>query len=143
MRRTESGSALIEFVWLALLLLVPLVYMMVAVFDVQRAAYGVSSASKAAARAFLLAPDVATAHARAQRAASAALSDQRIGGAEVSISCLPQGADCLTPGSSVRVVVRTSQELPLMPKFLGERASSVDVDSSHVEQYSRYRQARR
>jgi hypothetical protein len=48
--RGEDGTALVEVTWLALLLLLPLVYLLVAVFDVQRASYGVSAASAAATR---------------------------------------------------------------------------------------------
>ncbi|MGH3455694.1 MAG: hypothetical protein ACRDPQ_20380 [Nocardioidaceae bacterium] len=55
-RRDETGTALIEFIWLGLLLLVPLVYIMLTVFDAQRGAFGASSASRAAGRAFVLAP---------------------------------------------------------------------------------------
>ena len=51
--RDERGSAPVELVWLTILLLVPFVYVMIAVFDAQRAAYAVSSASKAAARAYV------------------------------------------------------------------------------------------
>src|SRR5690606_27853356 len=38
-REDESGTALIEFTWLGLLLLVPLVYIMLSVFDAQRGAF--------------------------------------------------------------------------------------------------------
>ncbi|MDQ3156771.1 MAG: hypothetical protein M3Q98_08605, partial [Actinomycetota bacterium] len=85
--RDEDGTAVIEFIWLALLLLIPVVYILIAVFDVQRAAYGVSAASRSAARAFILAPDVPTAFERADRAASVALSDQDASGASVSVTC--------------------------------------------------------
>ena len=67
MRRTSDGTASVEFVWLTILLLVPFVYVLIAVFDTQRAAFGVSTASRAAARAFLQAPDVATGERRARR----------------------------------------------------------------------------
>ena len=36
MRRTDDGTALVEFVWLSLVLLVPLLYVLLAVFEVQR-----------------------------------------------------------------------------------------------------------
>ena len=45
MKRDESGSALVEVVWLGILLMVPLVYVMLSVFDVQRGAFGVSAAA--------------------------------------------------------------------------------------------------
>lgn len=139
MRHSEEGTALIEFVWLALVLIIPLTYVLIAVFDVQRAAYGVSAASRSAARAFIQAPDVPTAFQRAQRAALVALNDQHIGGATVDVSCLPTPADCLTPGSSVRVVVRMSQPLPLTPSALGAQVAPVTVDSTHVEPFGTFR----
>lgn len=141
--RQEDGTALIEFVWLALLLLIPVVYILIAVFDVQRAAYGVSAASRSAARAFILAPDVPTAYERANRAATVALGDQDVTGASVVITCTPTPADCLTPGSSVRVVVRMTQPLPLTPQALGDQLAPMAVDSTHVEPYGTHREAKK
>ncbi|MGA9715785.1 MAG: hypothetical protein WBQ48_08155, partial [Aeromicrobium sp.] len=115
MTQPHRGTATIEFIWLSILLLVPLLYVLVAVFDAQRAAYGTSSASRAAARAFLQSPDVVTGERRARSAARLAMTDQGVDGATVQISCLPTSAACLQPGSSVRVFVQTSQRLPLTP----------------------------
>ena len=140
--RREDGTALIEFVWLALLLLIPVVYILMAVFDLQRAAFGVSAASRSAARAFILAPDVATAYERANRAATVALGDQDVAGASVVITCTPTPADCLKPGSSVRIVVRMTQPLPLTPQALGDQLAPITVDSTHVEPYGTHRGAR-
>ncbi|MDN5853006.1 MAG: hypothetical protein L0K86_09195 [Actinomycetia bacterium] len=137
----DEGTALIEFIWLGLLLLVPLVYIMVAASGVQRAAYGVSTASRAAGRAFVLAPDVVAARERAERAARTALSDQGIAAqtADVDIECAPS---CLVPGSTVTVVVTVRQELPLAPDVLGGTAPAVTVDSTHVEPYGTFREDR-
>ena len=49
--RGEAGSALVEVTWLSILLLVPLVYVVLAVFEVQRAAFAVDAATRAAGRA--------------------------------------------------------------------------------------------
>jgi len=137
----DDGTALIEFVWLGVLLLVPLVYILVAASGVQRAAYGVSTASRAAGRAFVLAPDVGAARDRAERAARTALSDQGIAldVADVDIHCAPT---CLVPGSTVTVVVTVRQELPLAPDVLGGAAPAVTVDATHVEPYGTFREAR-
>lgn len=140
--RREEGTALIEFTWLALLLIIPVVYILIAVFDTQRAAYGVSAASRSAARAFILAPDVASAFARANRAAEVALDDQKVTGASVRIICVPDPNDCLTPGSSVRVFVRTTQPLPLTPQALGDQIAPITVDSTHIEPYGTFREGR-
>ena len=58
-RRRESGTATVEFIWLTILLLIPFVYVLIAVFDTQRASYAVSAASRSAARAYLQAADPA------------------------------------------------------------------------------------
>ena len=141
MSRDERGSAPVEFVWLTILLLVPFVYVVLAVFDAQRAAYGVSVASKAAARAYLQAPDTGAAEARARQAAEVALADQDVE-ADVGVTCLPTPGDCLQPGSSVRVVVRTVQPLPLTPSALGDQLGGVAVDSTHTEPFGSYRAGR-
>ncbi len=128
--------------WLTILLLVPFVYILIAVFDTQRAAYGVSTASRAAARAFIQSPDVATGERRARIAAGIALDDQDLVGAAVQISCLPTPADCLQPGSSVRVRISTTQPLPLTPSALGSQLGGIAVDSVHTEPYGSFRAAR-
>jgi Flp pilus assembly protein TadG len=141
-RRDDRGTATVEFIWLSLLLLVPLVYVLVAVFDTQRAAYGVSAASRAAALAFLQSSDVASGEQRAQVAADAALADQGIDDASVRVTCLPTPSECFEPGSSVRVVVRATQRLPLTPSALGSQLGGVTVDSTHTEPYGSYRARR-
>lgn len=139
--RNEDGTAPVEFVWLTILLLVPFVYIVIAVFDAQRAAYGVSTASRAAARAFIQSPDVATGERRARVAAGIALDDQDLADAAVQISCLPTPADCLQPGSSVRVRISTTQPLPLTPSALGSQLGGISVDSVHTEPYGSFRAA--
>lgn len=141
-RRThDEGAATIEFVWLTILVLVPFVYIMIAVFDAQRAAYAVNSASRSAARAFVLAPDVASAQSRAQAAADIALADQRVD-ASVTVTCLPTPDACLQPGSSVRVRVDTVQPLPLTPSVFDESLAGVRVASTHSEPFGTYREGR-
>ena len=77
-RHDEQGSALVEFVWLAMLLLVPLVYLLLAVFDVQRASFGAAAASRAAGRAYALAATDDEGLRRARDAATVALDDQGV-----------------------------------------------------------------
>jgi len=140
-RRRESGTATVEFIWLSILLLVPFVYALIAVFDTQRASYAVSAASRSAARAYLQAADPAVAEQRAQVAARVALDDQDVD-ADVDISCEPGPSDCLQPGSSVRVVVHAVQPLPLTPSALGDQLGGIAVDSSHTESFGTYRARR-
>ena len=143
-RRDERGTALVEAVWLVLLLLVPLVYVVLAVFDVQRASYGVSGAARAAARAYSLAPDEASAPDRARAAASVALRDQDIDLDEVrlDVTCSPTPDNCLTPGGLVRIDISHQVRLPLAPSALGGSAPSFRVETSHTVAYGTYREDR-
>lgn len=143
-RRSESGTAIVEFVWLAILLIVPLLYIVVAVFETQRTAYAASAAARSAGRAFLTAPDQAAAYARAAEAARLAFRDQGIPGAPLRllITCAPSPHDCLTPGSVVTARVRSSVALPLMPQALGSNTPSIRVESEHRAPYGTFREAR-
>ncbi|CAA9320325.1 MAG: hypothetical protein AVDCRST_MAG29-490 [uncultured Nocardioidaceae bacterium] len=141
-QRSEAGTALVEFTWLALLLLLPVVYVLLAVFDAQRASYGVSAASRSAGRAFVLAPDQGTAHQRAVAAARVALADQGVDLGTVTITCSPVPEQCLFPGAVVTVTVEVQQPLPLAPDLLGGSAPTLRVASTHSEPYGTFREAR-
>jgi Flp pilus assembly protein TadG len=128
--RDEAGNAIVEFIWLGILLLVPLVYILLAVFDVQRGAFGVSAAARAAGRAYTLADSVSEAEQRAREAARVALADQGIEGPfSLQIDCAP--SPCLSPGSITTVSVSTQVVLPLVPMALGGGKPSFRVESVH------------
>ena len=142
-RRTERGTALVEFVWLALLLMVPLVYIVLAMFETQRTAYAAAAAARSAGRAFLTAPDEGVAAARARAAARLAFDDQQTTAPiDVRISCRPRPHDCLSPGSVVTVRVLTRADLPLVPAALGESVPSIRIESEHAAPYGSFREAR-
>jgi Flp pilus assembly protein TadG len=142
MTRSESGSALVELTWLGLLLLIPLVYVVLAVSTVQRSAYGATEAARSAARAYVLSPDVSTARSRAIAAARLAMSDQgvRLDASDVHISCAPNAGSCLQPGSTVEVTLDLKVELPFVPTVLGRQPAAVAVEASHVEAFGTYRE---
>jgi Flp pilus assembly protein TadG len=140
--RRDDGSAMIEFTWLALLLLVPLVYLVLAVFEVQRTAYAVTNAAREAGRAFVTAPSVPEAYARADAAVELAMTDQgaALDTVRSNITC---GSDpCLTPGGRVTVVVRAEVPLPFVPDLFGRSIASVSVDARHEAIVDRYAQGR-
>jgi len=143
-RRDEGGTAIVEFVWLAILLLVPLLYIVLAVFATQRAAYAASAAARSASRAFVTSPDQQTAYARAEAAARLAFGDQGIDAADfrLVISCRPDPDRCLTPGSVVAADVRSAADLPLMPSALGDNTPRISVEAVHRSPYGTFREAR-
>jgi len=143
-RCTETGTALVEVTWLSILLLVPLLYVVLAVFDVQRAAFAVNAATRAAGRAYTLAPSEGQAPARAHAAAQVALADQGLGMAAVVLetTCQPDPGDCLSPGSVIRVRMTYQVALPLMPDGLGGGTPSVRVEADATVPYGAFREDR-
>jgi Flp pilus assembly protein TadG len=142
--RDERGTALVEVTWLSLLLLVPLVYVVVAAFDVQRTAYAVDAATRAAGRAYTLGGTEGEGAARARAAAEVALADQglRLSDGSFRVSCEPAPHDCLAPGASVHVTMTCQVVLPLVPDALGGGAPSIRVSASHDVPYGSFREDR-
>jgi Flp pilus assembly protein TadG len=133
----DQGSAIVEFVLLGVALMIPLCYLLLAVSDLQRAAYAVTTAAREAGRAFVTAPDIDQAYARADAAARIALADQGMAEAdsEVRVECAMDRA-CLEPGGVVWVSAKIGVALPLVP------ASSVTVQARHAEPVDPFRAAR-
>ena len=133
---TERGSAIIEFHFLGLLLMVPLIYVLLAVLDVQRASYGVTQAAREAGRIF-----VATGNESAARlAAQVALADQglAVDAADISIRC--SAAPCYQPGAQVTVTVGSSVRLPFVPEVLaGAVNAEIPVEATHASVIDRFR----
>ncbi len=137
--RSDGGNALVDFTYLSILLMVPLVYVLISVFFVQRAAFGTTEAARQAGRAFARADTVDQAQLRATAAARRALRDQGISLVrDVRFECL--GGACLEPGSRVRVTVRFDVQLPLLGAALGDGPrGTIPVTATHVEYVDRFR----
>lgn len=132
--RDERGSALVELTWLGILLLVPLLWIVVTVFDVQRGAFATTGAARAAGRAYALAPNDVEGRLRAEAAARQALADQGVEGVpvEVRITCSPYPRDCHSGTSVITVTVASRVGVPLVPAFLGGDRPSIALDASHT-----------
>ncbi|HSK26846.1 MAG TPA: hypothetical protein VK894_08060 [Jiangellales bacterium] len=135
-RRDERGSAIVEFHFLGLLLLVPLVYVLLSVLEVQAAAYGVTQAAREAGRLFVATGDEAAARA----AAGIALSDQGVdeGSAGVSFAC--SARPCYSPGAEVTVTVTSTVRLPFLPDVLADAVNArIPVSATHGTVVDRFR----
>lgn len=134
-RREERGSALVEFIALSVVLLVPVVYALVAVLDVQRGAYGVSAAARAYGRAYQV-----SGPGRASAAADVALRDQGLDLSQVSVTteCVGAGGTCTGEGGAVRVTIARRVDLPLMPGWADDDVS-IGVSGVHVAPFGDHR----
>jgi hypothetical protein len=144
-RRDERGSALVELSWLGILLLVPMLWIVVSVFEVQRGAFAVSGAARSAGRAFALAPDDAVGRSRAEAEVRRALDDQGLEGAPFTlrVTCTPVPADCHSGTSMVTLRVSTQVEIPLLPEVLGGGAPSFALDATHAVPIGQYQEVDR
>jgi Flp pilus assembly protein TadG len=142
--RLDEGNAIIEFLYLAVLLMVPLVYVLLSVFAVQRATYATSSAAREAGRVFATSSDVSEADARAATAARIVLADSGLDAADVDLRVNCSSRPCLAPGSRVEVRIRYDVALPLLPRlFDGAAPATIRTEGRHVEVVDRFRQVRR
>lgn len=134
--REDDGNALVEFTYLAVLLMVPLVYLLTTVFQVQRAAFGVTEAARQAGRAYVTADSDAQGRVRAQEAADLAMSDQIPGFGRAQLS-FPTSD--FRAGGTVTVNVRHEVVLPVLGGIFDRVRPRIPVDATHVEVVDRFR----
>ncbi len=124
---------MVEFTFLAVLLLVPLAYVVVAAFTVQKAAFAVTAATREAGRAFVTAESADVAAGRAHAAAGLAMGDQGLSLADGTLRIRCDG-ECLVPGTAVRIELDYAVTLPLLPRALGGRPlAAIRVHGTHSE----------
>jgi len=139
--RAERGSALVEVTWIGILLMVPLLWIVLSVFQVQRAAFATSGAARAAARAYALAPDDASGEQRARAVVRLALDDQGIRQVPaVRITCTPYPHDCHSGTSVITVRIDTAVRLPLLPDILGSGAPRFALHASQTVPIGQFRE---
>ncbi|GAA4091986.1 hypothetical protein ACFFOS_23945 [Nocardioides kongjuensis] len=138
----ERGSGLVEMVWLGLLLLLPLLWVVLSVFEVQRGSFGVSGAARAAARAYALAPDDAAGLQRARAVAEQALADQGLRGVplDVTVTCSPYPRACHSGTSVITVRVASAVDLPLLPDVFGLGRPRFALDARETVPIGRYQE---
>lgn len=139
--RAERGSALVEFVFLAVLMMVPLVYLVMVLARLQAGSYAATAAVREAGRAFVSATSDEQAASRAQTAARIALEDQGFrDDATIRWSC--DGDPCLRPEGRVTFQADVSVPLPLVPAFArGVVPLEIPVRATHLAVVDRFRGA--
>ncbi|GAA2487893.1 pilus assembly protein [Terrabacter carboxydivorans] len=134
----DQGRAILEFIFLGILLLLPLTYLVLTAARLQAASFSASLAGREAGRAFVTAASDDQGFARARAAASLAFTDFAFDdGAEVSVSC--DGSPCLRPDGSVTSTASIEVRLPLVPDFIAAHVpASVTISSTHVASVDRF-----
>lgn len=139
--RDECGSASLEFITVGVLLLVPTVYLVLALSALEGASFGVEGAARQATRVFVQSESEGAAESAARAAIQVTLADYGLDAhdAHVAVSCRPNPADCLTRRGYVTVTITTTVPLPLMPPVLQlHLPAGIPVQSVATEQVSRF-----
>lgn len=136
----EAGSAVVEFVFLAVLLMVPLFYLVMTLSRIQAGAYAASTAAREAGRAFVTASEPAAAKDRAAAAARIAFEDQGFDADTATLTMTCDGTPCLRAEGRVEMATTVTVPLPLVPSFArGAVPLEVPVTASHVAVVDRFR----
>lgn len=138
---TDEGTAVVEFVVLVVLVLIPVVYLVLGAMRVQAGAYAVTQAAREAGRAYAQSVSPAQGAHSARVATALALEDQGFLARPDTVTIECEGA-CLAPGSQVRVSVDLKVTLPFLPdSFAESTVGSVRVSAEHIVPVDEYRSA--
>lgn len=139
--RSDEGSAVVEFLGVTLVLLVPLIYLVLTLGRLQAAAFAADGAAREAVRAVTSSAVAehaggptgpSPAGARAVAAVGIALADQGIRSDPAQALDLRCGPDCRTPGGTVEATVALDVDLPLVPGFLRDAVPLSIPVSAHA-----------
>jgi len=142
--RDDAGSAVVEFTFLAVLVMVPLVYLVVAVAAVQRASTAVGEAARAGGRALATADTVEQGLDRARTAIRIAVQDANLPADQARLQIVAPDSSCdgpqviptLAPGDEYAVCVVLRVALPAVPSYLpGGGVQTTGRFVVHVDDY--------
>jgi hypothetical protein len=134
----DRGSAVLEFIVVGVLVLIPIAYLVLSVMRVQAAVFASTQAVREAARAFVTADSATRAQQRAVSAARLAFVDQgfALPAQALTVRCRPTA--CLTPGGTIDVEANWAVPLPWLPATFGDVAA-VPIRAAHTLPVDTYR----
>ena len=140
---SDEGNAIIEFVFVAVIVMLPLVYLIVAVSAVQNSRLAVTQAAREAGRAFATSDTAQDAAVRTRAAVRIALADQGLPD-DATVRFVAAGAECdggaiepqLRPGARFTVCVSRQVDVPAVPSMLQSHAiTTVGRYVVHVDDF--------
>jgi hypothetical protein len=126
--KSEAGNVSVEFIAIVVALLVPLTFIASAVAGVVKTNVAQESAARAAARAFVVAPNSQMAHARARAVAATVLSDSGIARSQVQTFITCSDTPCLTPGEVVTVTIQRRFTVQVLGRWMNR---SLTISARH------------
>lgn len=140
--RGDRGSAVVEFLGVTLVLLIPTIYLILTLARVEAAAFAAEGAARDAGRIIASAQTLDAGLAGAYQAVELAFVDQGLSidpASAVEVTC---SADpCLSPDAYVHIEVATVVALPLLPDVVADATRShVRIHASATTGIDRFRE---
>ncbi|MDO5671638.1 MAG: hypothetical protein Q4G30_02100 [Actinomycetaceae bacterium] len=135
---SEQGEVTVEFLVVTLLVLIPLIYLVLTISELQRAGFALEAGAREASRILTAKPD-AKGYELAFSSAALALEDQGIDVPPelMSVTCLK--APCPGPSGEAEIHLKTQVTLPLLPDFLAQHLPvSIPVEATRSIQWGPY-----
>lgn len=139
----DDGSSIVEFILLAVLLIIPIIYLLLGVSAVQGASYAATGAADQAAKVYVAAEssddpeNAGSLNAAADRssevAVEAALADFGIDPARASVTRSCPDGGCSEDGDLVAFTVEVQVPVPLIPTFAERHPTLLTVSSTSVQ----------
>ncbi|WP_235492587.1 MULTISPECIES: TadE family protein [unclassified Leifsonia] len=126
---------------MGLILLVPLVYLVLAVSSIQAASLAAEGTARQMARVYVQATTPEDGLARIDRALAVGFDDYGLASADTSaqVGCTDGANGCLSRGNTVTVTVRLRIVLPLVPDVVALRdVASIPLEARATQQVSRF-----
>lgn len=115
--RDDEGTASLEFIVVAIGILLPLTYVVLTVSAIHRAHAAAAHGAREAARVLMQSDSLGAGSSAAREAVTLAFADHGLTAPADALSVTCSGA-CLAPGSQVRVDVSWDMPLPWVPDVL-------------------------
>lgn len=141
---TDDGRAVLEFIVLGVLVMLPVLYIALSLLTVQATTFAAAQSARDAARLLDNAPTAAAGETRALAAARQTLTDQNLPSTGVRLHYVTTGADCttapprrpdLTPGAVYDICVTVPLDLPLLPADFTAANTVTGVYTLHVGEF--------
>jgi Flp pilus assembly protein TadG len=146
---SDDGAAIVEFVFLAIVLMVPMVYLVLTLARVQADAFAAEAAVRDASRAAVVGGIDALrdgtsgmqaerlARERADAVLGVTLTDFHVAPSDVDVELTCSGGPCLAPGTAVVVAVTIRAHLPGIASLVPAATARVSATgSSPVDGYA-------
>ena len=128
----DRGSAIVEFVALGLLLLIPVIYLVVTVSRVQAGSFAVVAASEQAGQAISVMEADSFNQAAIHEIAAVAALDHGFDAQDLALEVSCSDGSCTSPGAVATVHARLTVGLPAVPGFVTANLATLNSDVTVV-----------